>query len=265
MRLRRPPAEGGPRQKGRVDEKLLLSFESLEETHWWFVVRRRIVLDATARQAPRPVRRILEVGCGTGGTMRALRARFPSADIKGVEPVEAAARIAAGKGCDVTSGTFEHLPADGESLDLLLALDVLEHLADDGLGLAEAFRALRPGGRLIVTVPALPGQWSVHDELNGHFRRYTRASLVDAVRAAGFRVERATYFNTVLLPLALFERAALRRLKLPRSPAVALPPRPLNAALRGVFGLERPILARADLPIGLSLLLIAGRPARPAV
>jgi SAM-dependent methyltransferase len=248
-----------------VDEKLLLSFESLEETHWWFVVRRRIVLDATARPAPRPVRSILDVGCGTGGTMRALRARFPDAEIKGVEPVEAAARIAAGRGCDVTSGAFEHLPVEGESVDIVMALDVLEHLADDGLGLAEAFRALRPGGRLVATVPALPRQWSVHDELNGHFRRYTRAGLVGAVRAAGFRVERATYFNTLLLPLAFLERAALRRLKLPRSPAVSLPPRPLNAVLRGVFGLERPILARADLPIGLSLLLVASRTGRSVV
>ena len=248
-----------------MDEKLLLSFENLEETHWWFVVRRGIVLDAIARPAPRPVQDILDVGCGTGGTMRALRSRFPKAQIKGVEPVEGAARIAADTGCDVISGMFQHLPVEGESFDVVMALDVLEHLADDGLGLAEAFRALRPGGRLIVTVPALPGQWSVHDELNGHFRRYTRAGLTGAVRAAGFRVERATYFNTLLLPLALLERAALRRFKLPRSPAVALPPRPFNAALRGVFGLERPILARTDLPIGLSLLLIAGRPARPVV
>ena len=84
MRLRRPPAEGGPRQKGRVDEKLLLSFESLEETHWWFVVRRGIVLDAIARPAPRPVQSILDVGCGTGGTMRVLRTRFPNAEIKGI-------------------------------------------------------------------------------------------------------------------------------------------------------------------------------------
>ena len=248
-----------------MDEKLLLSFESLEETHWWFVVRRGIVLDAIARPAPRPVQSILDVGCGTGGTMRVLRTRFPNAEIKGIEPIEAAARIAAGRGCDVTSGTFEHLPVEGESLDIVMALDVLEHLADDGRGLAEAFRALRPGGRLIVTVPALPRQWSVHDELNGHFRRYTRAGLVGAARAAGFRVERATYFNTLLLPLALLERAALRRFKLPRSPAVSLPPRPLNASLRGVFGLERLILARTDLPVGLSLLLIASRPAQPVV
>jgi SAM-dependent methyltransferase len=250
-------------RKGRVDERLLLSFDSLEETHWWFVVRRRIVLDAAAPTAPRPWHHILEVGCGTGGTMRALRTRFPDAAVKGIEPVEAAARLAAGKGCDVESGTFEHLPIESSSVDLILALDVLEHLADDGLGLAEAFRVLRPGGRLIATVPALPSQWSVHDELNAHFRRYTREGLVAAARGAGFGVRRVTYFNSLLLPLAGLERAAVRLLSLPRSPAVALPPRPLNAVLRTVFGLERPILARTDLPLGLSLLLVATRPAQP--
>ena len=246
-----------------MDEQLLLSFDSLEDTHWWFVVRRRIVLDAAAPTVSRPWRRILEVGCGTGGTMRALRVCFPDAAVKGIEPAEAAARLAAGKGCDVESGTFEDLPVEASSVDLVLALDVLEHLADDGPGLAEAFRVLRPGGRLIVTVPALPSQWSVHDELNAHFRRYTRKGLVAVARRAGFRVDRATYFNSLLLPLAGLERTAVRVLRLPRSPAVALPPRPINAVLRAVFGLERPILARTDLPIGLSLLLVASRPARP--
>jgi SAM-dependent methyltransferase len=246
-----------------VDEGLLLSFDSLEDTHWWFVVRRRIVLDAATPAPPRPWRRILEVGCGTGGTMRALRVRFPDAAVKGVEPADSAARLAAAKGGDVESGTFENLPAEPSSFDLVLALDVLEHLADDGLGLAEAFRVLRPGGRLIVTVPALPSQWSVHDELNAHFRRYTREGLVATARRAGFDVRRATYFNSLLLPLAGLERTALRVLRLPRSPAVALPPRPINAVLRTVFELERPILARTDLPLGLSLLLVATRPEQP--
>lgn len=240
-----------------MDEALLLSFAALEKTHWWFLVRRSLVLDQARRWAPRPAARLLEVGCGTGATLRGLVPLFAGARVTGVEPVAAARRVAAAAGCDVAPGSFEQLPVAASSVDMLLALDVLEHLEDDGAGLAEAARALRSGGRLLVTVPAVPALWGPHDELNHHRRRYTRAMLCDRVVIAGFRVERVTYFNTLLLPLAWLERTMARRQQ--RRAMVRQPAPLVNAVLRRIFALELPLLRRVDLPIGLSLLLVATR------
>lgn len=243
-----------------MDEGLLLSFDELEERHWWFVVRRRMVLETVRRWAPADTSRILEVGCGTGATLRDLSAIFPDARVSGVEPVEEAARAASRKGCDVTVGAFEGLPAEPGSVDLFLTLDVLEHLDDDVAGLKEAALAMRQGGRIIATVPALPSLWGPHDEQNHHRRRYRRPGLVAALETAGFRVERVTYFNSLLLPLGYVERLAARALRLESDPAVALPSKPVNAVLRGIFGLETALLRALDLPLGMSLLIVATKP-----
>lgn len=240
-----------------MDEALLLSFAELEQTHWWFLVRRSLVLEQARRWAPRPAARLLEVGCGTGATMRGLSSQFPGSKVTGVEPVTSVLRVATAAGCDVVQGSFEQLPVAAGGVDMLLALDVLEHLDDDAAGLAEAARVLRPGGRLLVTVPALPSLWGPHDELNRHRRRYTRAMLRDRVVTAGFRVEHVTYFNTLLLPLAWLERTTAR---LRQRPAAVRQPAPIvNAALRRIFALELPLLRVTELPIGLSLLLVASR------
>lgn len=243
-----------------MDEKLLLRVGELEETHWWFVARRRLVLDTLRRWAPQPIARLLEVGCGTGGTLQALTECFPGSEVVGVEPVDLAVRVAASRGCRVVRGRFEELPAATASIDMLLALDVLEHLRDDRVGLAEAFRVLRPGGRILVTVPGLPSLWGPYDVASNHFRRYSYDSLTEAVAAAGFNVERATHFNTLLLPLGLAERVTERVLRVSHMLGLRQPPRTVNAAMREVFGLEVHWLRRHDLPIGMSLLLVATRP-----
>lgn len=245
-----------------MDQDLLLSFDRLEEAHWWFTVRRRIILELAEKWAPQPTGSILEVGCGTGGTLRELHALFPDASARGVEPSAEAAAAARRKGSIVTVGSFDRLPVEAGSVDLLLALDVLEHVDDDLAALAEASRALRPGGRLIVTVPALPSLWGIHDELNEHRCRYVRAQLRTALEAAGFTVERLTYFNCYLLPVGYAERWTARALRLKSSPGVSLPPAPANAALRGIFGAEANMLRTHDMPAGMSLLAVATRPER---
>lgn len=244
-----------------MDEELLLRFEKLEEKHWWFVVRRHLVLDWAARYAPEPLVRVVEVGCGTGGNLQALGRLFDGVEVLGVEPVESAVAVSRSRDCQVVFGSFEHLPAEDASADMLVALDVIEHLEDDVAGLTEARRVLRTGGRLLLTVPAMPFLWGPHDEANAHWRRYTRPTLVTAVERAGFSVDRVTYFNTFLLPLGVVERTITRLLKLKWTPGVNLPSRPVNAVMRAVFGAEVPFLRRGTLPLGMSLMLVATRSA----
>lgn len=247
-----------------MDESLLLSFENLEERHWWFVVRRQIVLDEILKRAGHaPV--VLEVGCGSGGLLRVLGGLLPHARaLEGIEPNEAAVRQATAIGCDVTSGTFERLVRDDGSVDLLVALDVLEHCEDDVAAGCEAARVLSPGGVFILTVPALMSLWGPHDDRNAHYRRYTARSLRTALTSAGLRVDRITYFNTLLLPVGYVTRIIARLARSQAVIGVELPPAPLNALLRGVFSLERRWLRRFGLPIGMSLLAVATAPGSEA-
>ncbi|PKQ37796.1 MAG: SAM-dependent methyltransferase [Actinobacteria bacterium HGW-Actinobacteria-1] len=245
-----------------MDRALLLQFDVLENTHWWFVVRRRLVMTLAAQWAPIETKRIIEIGCGTGGTLRSLQFAFPSASVGGIEPVEVAAELCRSRGSDVVVASMEDLPDPDESADLMLALDVIEHLENDVAGLAEVRRVLRPGGRVILTVPALPSLWGPHDVANAHFRRYTRRTLVRAVTDAGLSVERVSFFNAILLPAGWLERQVTRILRLRWSLGVGQPPRPMNAVMRGLFGLELPILKRLDLPVGMSLVLVASKPQR---
>jgi SAM-dependent methyltransferase len=246
-----------------MDQALLLSFAELEEVHWWFVARRLIVMDTVRRWAPDGLARIAEVGCGTGGTLRTLSAAFPSASVLGIDPNEQALALTRDRGSEAVLGRFEELPLPDGWADLLLGLDVIEHVRDDARALAEARRALRPGGRLVLTVPALPRLWSPHDEINEHARRYRHLELAQRIQQAGLRLERLTYFSTLLLPLGVVERAVVRRVGSAASLALRMPPGPLNAALRTIFGLEVPVLRARDLPLGMSLLAVATRPSDP--
>ena len=108
-------------------------------------------------------------------------------------------------------GRLEALPFPEHSFDLITCLDVIEHTPHDRPALAELLRVCRPGGFMLVTVPAYPGLWSAHDEANHHYRRYSRRSLREAVVAAGWRLTRMSSFNSLLLAPAAAVRLAQRR------------------------------------------------------
>jgi SAM-dependent methyltransferase len=217
------------------------------------------VLDAigSLRLDPRDV---VDVGCGTGAFLDELGRTFPRADVLGVEPSAAAREVAQEAGRRVVEGSFQPLPLADASVDLLVALDVLEHCADEAGALSEARRAVRPGGGMVLTVPALPSLWSSHDRLNNHRCRYVREELVGAVTRAGFEVGRCSYFNTLMLPLAYLARALPERAGREGASGIRIPVAPVNALLRGIFGLERPMLRHWDLPTGVSLIITARRP-----
>lgn len=243
-----------------MDQELLARFSSIEDRHWWFVVRRRIVRDAILANVPGSVSDVLEVGCGAGGFLRQIQELLPGACVRGVEPSKPQRDEALACGRTVLDGLFDSLPAGDATQDLVLALDVLEHCRDDRAALTDAWRVLRPGGVLLLTVPALPGMWSEHDRLNGHLRRYRRSQLVRLAEETGFRVRRVTHLNTLLLPLGWAARRGREIVGLRAELGVKMPSRPVNVLLRGIFSIERPWLRHADLPVGMSLMLVAERP-----
>ncbi len=168
-----------------MEPELLRAQAELEKCHWWFVARRQI-LDRVMGSFGLPKdARILEAGCGTGGNLPLL-ARH--GEVFAFDASATARRFAARLMCEVAAGTLpDQIPFAGEEFDLIVLLDVLEHIADDGSALVALRSRLRPGGRLLITVPALSALWSYHDERHQHFRRYgkgeLRARLQDAIPA----------------------------------------------------------------------------------
>lgn len=159
---------------------------------------------------------------------------------------------------DVREGVVEELPWVDESFDLVTLLDVLEHTADDLVTLEEMRRVVRPGGYLLVTVPAYQVLWSNHDVVNDHYRRYSRRTLHAAATSSGWSVERLTPFNSLLLAPAAAVRFAqkLRREQLEdHTPDARIGPSWLHPVLELPLRAEASWLRRnRNLPAGLSLL-----------
>lgn len=241
-----------------MEPLLLRQHLELEERHWWFVGRRRIVLSMLERHLPHDKNLdILDAGCGGGATLESL-GRYGSAT--GLELEEEAVDYARGRSRNVTQGSIEELPFADGSFGLTLALDVIEHVPDDLAALRELYRVLRPGGSLLVTVPALRLLWSAHDEANGHYRRYTVDGLRRRFEEAGFEVVTATYFNTLLFPAVLAVRMLGRLRSKGAASDVSEVSKPVNDALTGIFSLEKSLLGRSRLPVGVSALCFARKP-----
>jgi SAM-dependent methyltransferase len=240
-----------------VDPSLFTTFAAVERSHWWFTARREIVLSVADRfvasGAP-----ILDVGCGTGFFLEAVQPRY---DAWGVDPSPVAVELCRARGLEhVVQGSAYDLSAVGDRrFAALFFLDVIEHLDDDVRALREAVRVLAPGGVVIVTVPAFMFLWSEHDVVNQHRRRYRRPQLAALLGAAGLAVERLTYFNFYLFPLATADRLA-SRLARRRVEAELTVPRPwVNRLMGQTFRSERHRVAdpgRGAFPFGLSLLAV---------
>jgi len=239
----------------------------LEDTYWWFVARRIMVRDLLAQHLrrsgarPAPRIRILDVGCGTGATLKVLA---QSGAVTGLDSSRAALDYSRQRGrWQLALARGEELPIASGSLDVIVALDLLEHIADDGAAAAEFARALRPGGLLLVTVPALSWLWSQHDEALDHLRRYQAARLRHILEQAGFHIERLSPLIFLLLaPIAVLrwvQRLLPRRNAQPET-AFIVPPRPVNWLLTAIVWLENQWALRWNLPAGVSLMAVARKP-----
>ncbi len=235
----------------------------LDERHWWFVARRRI-LSSVIRRVVRPPQNalLLEVGCGTGHNLGMLGA-FGTVDACELDAV--ARGLASDRlGRPVLEARLPDLSMfKDRSYDLIALLDVLEHVPDDASSLKAIERLLKPGGALLLTVPANPWMWSAHDAAHHHFRRYTRRQLAQLLQNAGLEIQLLSYFNTLLFPLVAGARI-VGKLIGRDSADDAMPGAAVNNALKAIFGLEAGLVGRVPMPFGVSLIAMVRRELLPS-
>lgn len=245
-----------------MDQSLFSEMAELESKHWWFVARRAYLYRLIEKYlAIDSQQKLCEIGCGTGGNLKML-SEFGSVD--GVEINESAKKIAESLKTKNETNIFQgHLP-DAIPLkgfyDGVFSLDVIEHIEND----LEAVKALKElaneNGRFIFTVPAYQWLWSWHDEVNHHYRRYTKKSFCDLLEQAGLNVRYASYFNTLLFPLAVVKRITEflvpKRLR-NQNWDVQMPSSWLNKLLESIFKLECYWAGKLSIPFGLSIVVVA--------
>jgi SAM-dependent methyltransferase len=248
------------RQNDGFDPASFRALAEAEPGHFWFRGRNAIILWALRRYFPNAAS-FLEVGCGTGFVLSGVAGSFPELRLAGSEIYTEGLGFAARRvpRAELEQMDGRRLPYVGEFV-VAAGFDVIEHIEEDQLVLENLYRATKPGGGCLLTVPQHPWLWSAADEVACHKRRYRRQDLHEKVAAAGFRVLRSTSFVSFLLPLlALARRTRARNRNSVEQESLHVNP-VLNGLLEQVLGLER-LLIRVglDLPVGGSRLVVAKR------
>lgn len=229
-----------------------------EDRQWWYAGMRAISAALlTPALAQGAARRLLDAGCGTGRNVAWLSG-FGRA--VGIDLSAQALVLSRRRGAQVARASVLALPFADQSFDAVTSFDVLYHrwVPDDRAALVELRRVLKPGGLLLVRVPALGILWGAHDEAVHSRHRYTRHELVGLLQAAGFEVRRASYANFFLFPLLLVRRSLDRALGRHGSD-VGFLPAPLEALFGALLGLEARLVGRVSLPVGASVMALARR------
>ncbi len=237
------------------------SYYKAEKDHWWFKVRRELVHFLINKYSALDVvnsnLEILDVGCGTGVLTGELE-RYGRAS--GIDFSYKAVEYCKERGLkNVVQGVGEKLPYNDNQFDVVLVLDVLEHIEDDKKAIKELHRVLKPDGILISFVPAFMILWGITDEVSQHFRRYTKSELVSKLKESDFKIIRSTYFNTFLFPPILFVRLISRLIPNKYKPEdeTRLGNRFINKVFYYIFKFESILLHKINFPFGVSLAVIS--------
>ena len=246
-----------------MDVEYEKKYHRLEEDHWWFRGRRDILLQLVDKLNIKTDAAVLEIGCSGGALMAQLKKKGFT-DIKGIDTSQVAVELAGERGIEnvwVMDGA--RLNFNDNSFELLIASDVLEHIKDHEAALREWYRVLKPGGRLIIFVPAFQFLWSAHDVANHHFRRYNMKTLTRLVQDAGFTIQRRSFWNAGLFPVTLLVRFIQNKFYRRSKPADNLKAvnQTLNKALFNLLKTENRLLKQINFPLGVSLFVVCSKEA----
>jgi SAM-dependent methyltransferase len=238
----------------------------VEGSHWWFVGRRRLFAAELERAGVKRTDRVLEIGTGTGANLRMLR-RLGFKDVTGVDTSDEAIGYCASKGLGtVHKADICALPVADESVDVVLATDVLEHVNDDALAAREIARVLVPGGKALITVPAFPSLWGLQDRQAFHKRRYRLNPLLTLLRSNGLSPWRYYHFNYLLFVPIYITRRLLDLCKSELKSENQINSQLINRLLRVIFTIDVVTAGVLKPPFGVSIIALASKPTSvPAV
>ncbi len=233
-----------------MDPNLSAFYQQLYQSHWWCRSRERWILQILNRCSPPDGwGSILDVGCGDGLFFDRLAA---FGEVEGVESCRAIVDPAGPHFAKIHIGPFDESFRPNKQYSLILLLDVLEHIPSACDALRQCTSLLKPGGTLLITVPAFNLVWTNHDVLNHHVTRYRRATLFPLLKQAGLNIENSEYWFHWIFPLRLAERLIQTLFDLrPSTPSI--PPPPVNRALAWISSMEYSVLGPLRLPFGTTL------------
>jgi ubiquinone/menaquinone biosynthesis C-methylase UbiE len=239
-----------------MNAELYDTYRKVEETHWWFVVRRAIVRDLFQKYGIEKKSAILDVGCNYGYFVGDLQ-NTGFQNVYGADISKEAIEYGTSKEIkNLSLSDVANLPYRDNNFDIVLALDVIEHIEDDAQALREIYRVTKHEGYSLIMVPAYMFLWGLQDEVAKHYRRYTKSTFTSRVKESGFEIVRTSYFNTFLfLPIAIV-RFIDRFVKKDRNSDFDLNNAFINAILKFIFMLERYVLRVFNFPFGISLLIL---------
>jgi SAM-dependent methyltransferase len=221
-----------------------------QDGNWWWEKARREIMQECMKEVITHNMKILEIGAGYGG-MTSMLANFGR--VRAIEPYpDAVAYLQEKLKIKTYHGTFESF-AETDRFDLITCFDVLEHIEDDKKALSKMATLVKDGGFLVLTVPAYKFLWNRHDDINHHYRRYSKKELIKKI-PDNLLIKKASYFNTFLFPMAIIDKLVLAKNK----KSYGLDPNMMvNSVLYRIFSAEKTVLRFLNLPFGVSILLIA--------
>jgi len=236
------------KKTGTFDPSAFHRLRNAENTHFWFTSRRKWILSCI-KQFVTPPAKILEVGCGTGNVSNFLAIK--GFTVIGCE-LHHEAIMLSWPGFIKIQGDANNLPFQNNSFDIVGLFDIIEHFQDDRILLQEAFRVLKKGGIVVLTVPARKELWSYFDERGFHKKRYTKATLHSLLRGTGLTPSLIEYmFMSLYIPMRFIRGKKNQKINPFEINKL------LNTFLKGFFDVERSVSKAFPLPIGTSLIAVA--------